>query len=128
MDNILGREADDVYMANIIKGNITNADEVLKSDAEVNFEEEIKKGEVEVLTMEDVKESYNNQFWKGEDIATVEANIETVIKKGEEEYLEEDEFDELEKAMEDFNSLERKAVVAVQKGNAQSYREIYVKR
>ena len=97
MDNILGREADDVYMANIIKGNITNADEVLKSDAEVTFEEEIKKGEVEVLTMEDVKESYNNQFWKGEDI-------------------------------EDFNSLERKAVVAVQKGNAQSYREIYVKR
>lgn len=128
MDNILGREKDDVHMANIIKGNITNADEVLKSDAEVAFEEEIKKGEVEVLTMEDVKESYNNQFWKGEDIATVEANIETVIKKGEEEYLEEDEFDELEKAMEDFNSLERKAVVAVQKGNAQSYREIYVKR
>lgn len=125
MDNILGRERDDVYMANIIKGNIVNADEVLKSDAEVTFEESIRKGEVEVLTMDDIKESYNNTFYKGEDIATVEANIDALIQKGSEHYLEEEEFELLEKAMYDFSRLDRKAV-AVQSGGTQKYREIFV--
>jgi len=115
----------DMHMANIIKGNITNADEVLKSEKEVQFEESIRKGEIEVVSMEDIKDTYNNTFYKGEDVAKVEASVEALIKKGEDNFLEEEEFESLEKAISELNILERKAV-SIQKGDGKSYREIYV--
>lgn len=114
-------------MMDIIKGNIHNADEVLKSNDEVNLENAIHKGEVEVISMEDIKETYGDRFWKGEDVAQVEKNIESLIQKGENEFLEEEEFDALTKAMEDINTLDRKAV-AMKRGNAIVYKEIFVQK
>ena len=75
--------------------------------------------------MEDVKESYNNVFYKGEDIHSMGENLDTLIEKGENEYLEQDEFDALLKGLDDYKQLERKAI-AVPKGEGHTYREIYV--
>lgn len=123
--NFFNQPKQDEIMKGIIAGNFSNANEVLKSESEIEFEDLVAKGEVEVVSMEDIKESYQNRFWKGEDIAAIETAMEALIKKGEEEFLEQEEWEQLEKAMEDIKSLERKAV-AVQVNGGHSYREVYV--
>ena len=116
---------DEVMKGRILKG-ISNASEVLKTDEQVAFEDLVTKGQVEVVSMDDIKETYGDTFWKGEDVKAVEGNIEALIKKGEDEFLEEGEWEQLEKAMSDVNSLERKAI-AVPFNGGHTYREIYVK-
>jgi len=126
MENILnGGQKQDARAMDIIKGNISNADDVLKSEKELSLEESIRKGDVEVISMDDLKESYNNTFYKGEDIDTMGKNLDILIEKGESEYLEEDEFEALEKGLADYRALERKAI-ATPRGEGVAYKEVYV--
>ena len=117
----------DEVMKSIIAGNISNASEVLKSDSQTQFEDLVRKGEVEVVSMDDIKETHGNQFWKGEDVAVIEGNIEKLIKKGEDDFLEEGEWTALQKAMDDIAALERKAV-AVPSNGGHEYREVFVNK
>ncbi len=116
---------DEVMKGRIMKG-ISNASEVLKSDAQVEFEELVSKGEVEVVSLDDIKETHGNQFWKGEDVTLIEENIEALIKKGEDDFLESEEWTALQKAMDDIKTLERKAI-AVPFNGGHAYREVYVR-
>jgi len=115
----------DESQAEIIKANISNSDEVLKSEQEVSLEEAVTKGEVDVISIDDINETYNNEFYKSEDVKKIEANMDALIEKGESDHLTEEEFAELEKAMADIKKLERKAI-AVPKGDTHTYREVYV--
>ena len=117
---------DEVMKDRILKG-MSNATDLLKSDVQNELEDLVKKGEVEVVSMDDIKETYGNQFWKGEDVSAIEDNIEALIKKGEDEFLEEDEWNALEKAMADIKLLEKKAI-AVPFRDGHTYREVYVQK
>lgn len=116
---------EDIIKGNVING-ISNAHEVLKTDTDLKIEEEVQKGEVEVISMDDVKESHGNVFWKGEDVAAINAKCESVIEKGEKDFLGEGEWADLEKAMDSIKELERKAIAVPFRGG-HIYREIFVR-
>ena len=119
-----GPKQDEVMKGIIMKG-ISNSSEALKTDEQEMFEAIVKAGDVELLSADDIKNTYGDSFWKGEDIANIKKSIDALIKKGEEDYLEEDEFNELEKAMNAVHGLERKAI-AVPFRDGHIYKEIFV--
>ncbi len=115
---------DELQKAHIM-GNFANSDQVLKSEDQLDFEDKVKKGEVEVITLEDVKEDYGDKYFLKSDIDKFEDDLEVLIKKGEEEFLTEEEWDALSKGRADIEKLEAKAI-AVQKGDKSGYLEVLV--
>lgn len=116
----------DELQKSIIAGNISNKEEMLKSDTQVEFEDKIRKGEVEVITQEDVKETYGDNFYLRGDIEAVENKIEETITKGEEDFIEQEEWDAIQTTRNQLEGLVSKAIV-IQKGDKTSYLEIFVK-
>jgi len=104
----------------IQKGHIASNFESVKSDEQVAFETSIQKGEVEVVSVDDLKESYGSKFFKSEDVNAFENQLESLIKKGQDSALEEAEWDFLEKGRTDMDALEAVAV-ATPKGYARVY-------
>lgn len=87
-----GKKFPDMMRERIMKG-ISNADEVLKSEEQEQFEERVRKGEVDVATIEELDNEYGGRFWKGEDIDAVKAECDSIIEKGETEEISEDEYE-----------------------------------
>ncbi|MAT11561.1 MAG: hypothetical protein CMM02_11190 [Rhodopirellula sp.] len=114
-----------VINSNNIAKKFTNSEDMLKSAKVDSFEDGIRKGEIDVITMEDIQNTFGGTFYKGEDIDTLENNLEELITKGQESYLTEDEWNTLSKGREDVDSLLKKAII-VPKGNTQEYKEVYV--
>ncbi len=119
------RDKFDTINKNIIATKFSNSTDVLKSEKVQSFEEGIRKGEIDVVSMEDIQNTYGGTFYKGEDIDQFENNLEELIKKGQESYLTEDEWNTLSKGREDVDSLLKKAII-VPKGSTQEYKEVYV--
>ena len=114
-----------VINSNNIAKKFTNSEDMLKSAKVDSFQDGIRKGEIDVITMEDIQNTFGGTFYKGEDIDTLENNLEELITKGQESYLTEDEWNTLSKGREDVDSLLKKAII-VPKGNTQEYKEVYV--
>jgi hypothetical protein len=93
------------------KGLIAKSFAIEKSEQEIEFENQISKGEIDVVSADDLKESFGGVFYKAEDVAKLENQIDTLIEKGQKEYLEEEEFNVLEKSTKDFSKLEQVALV-----------------
>jgi len=123
-DILTGIRQDEIQKA-IIANHFSNKDEVLKSDEQISFEDEVRKGVVEVVTLDEIKEDYNDQMWLKKDLQEIENNAEALIQKGEKDYLTQDEWDNLKETGEKINALERKAV-AIQKGQKVDYIEVFV--
>lgn len=121
---IYGTGYEDIQKAHILSG-FTNVDEVLKSEHQEQFEDSIKKGEVDVISQDDIRDTYSDTFFKGEDVRKFEDELEGLIKKGEDNYLTEDEWEYLAKGRADVEALERKAV-AIEKGGRTEYHEVFV--
>ena len=94
-----------VINSNNIAKKFTNSEDMLKSAKVDSFEDGIRKGEIDVITMEDIQNTFGGTFYKGEDIDTLENNLEELITKGQESYLTEDEWNTLSKGREDVDSL-----------------------
>lgn len=109
----------------IIASNFENTDDILKSEQELKFIDDIRKGEVDVITTEDLKEDFNDKYYTASGIAKCEQAMEALIKKGEDDHLTEEEYESLTKGREDIDRLERKAV-AIKKGDVDGYAEIFV--
>lgn len=109
----------------IIASNFENADEILKSEHELKFEDDIRKGEVDVITTDDLKEDYSDEYYTAKDVAKFESELDSLIKKGEEDFITEEEYDSLVNGRADIDDLERKAV-AFKKGDVDGYVEIFV--
>jgi len=109
----------------IIASNFSNANEILPSKGAVKFQEDIKKGEVDIISTDDIKSDHGNKYYTASDIEKFEGVLEGLVKKGEDDHLSEEEFEFLSKGREDIDGLERKAV-AVKKGEVDGYVEVYV--
>jgi len=109
----------------IIASNFTNTNEILKSEQVLKFEEDIKKGNVDVITNDDLKEDYDNKYYTAKDVSKFEGELDALINKGETDFLTDEEYESLEKGRADIDGLERKAV-AFRKGEVDGYVEIFV--
>ena len=121
-EHINGTGYEDLQKAQIMS-QFNNSSEILKSEHQLEFEESINKGEIEVISLEDVTESYNDTFFAKSDIDKFEGQLEELIKKGEDEYLDESEYEALVDGRNDVDSLLCKAV-ALDNGG---YAEVYVR-
>lgn len=120
-----------VPQSEIVKGNIVrnfkNVDEVLKSEDERAFEESINKGDVDVVTQDDLKDTFDDKYFTKGDIEKFDANIDALIKKGEDSAISEEEYDFIVKSIAERESLIEKALV-VQVGEKQKYYPIFVQK
>ena len=121
------REKFGVINSNNIADKFTNKADMLKSNKTESFEDGVRKGEVDVVSLEDINNTFGGTFYKGEDVDSLENSLEDLIKKGQDTYLTEDEWSTLSKGREDVDSLLRKAII-VPNGKTQVYKEVYVHR
>lgn len=98
----------------ILKG-FTNLDEVVKTKEQERIEKAISDGSIKVVTVEDIKKEYGGIYVTPANYSKMESDLNATLKKGEDDHLEEEEFDALEKAQKEFDSLEEVIV----KGNSE---------
>ena len=118
-------ERREAIKANIYK-SFTNAEEVTMSDGQRAFQDDIVKGEVEVVSQDDLKETYGNRFYFKKGVDELNTRLEELIKKGEDESISEDEFAFLESNLEATEGLILKAMAVPTAGNSQKYVPVYV--
>ena len=117
-------ERREAIKSNIYK-SITNKEEVTMSDEARAFHDDIQKGEVEVITREDLRETYGDRFFAKGNVDELNARLEGLIKKGEEESISEDEYEFLTANLEATEGLILKAMPVASEG-AQKYVPVYV--
>lgn len=126
-NNILDTEKQsEIYSRNIRKA-FSNADEMIKTDDQIKFEDSVRKGEVDVVTFDEIKENYGNKFMTEPQLAEFDRKCDELIAKGEnpETPLTGEEFEALEKALESRKLLLKKAVPSDPFGR-KGYLPIYV--
>ena len=126
--NILGDDfvTDEDFGKSIIANRFSNRDEVLIPDSIRAFSEIVEKGEVDVLTKEELENKYDNQVMYKANYDKLGEALDNLVKKGEEDYLTEEEFDSLEKGLEDYRGLIRKALPIGKDGKVAFHAEVYV--
>lgn len=127
MDNIRKgiQEHKEAIKANIYK-SFTNAEEVTMSDEVRAFQDDIVKGDVEVVTQDDLRETYGNKYFMKGNVDELNGRLETLIKKGEDSSISEEEFSFLEANLEATDGLILKAMAVPTAGNSQKYIPVYV--
>ena len=105
MDILKGENSASAIGAAILKG-FSNLDDIVKSEEQERIEKAISEGTVKVVSIEDISKNYGGKFFTPKNISKCEVGLNSQIEKGEKDYLTMEEFEELEEAQEDFNSLE----------------------
>lgn len=121
-----GIEARRQMISDNIMKSMTNKEEVFKTEEQENFEKSIKTGGVEVITMDDVNESYGGKYFQKSDVDKVNAQIDELIVKGETDNISEEEYNFIEGNLEASKELVLKALVIPQAGEGQKYIPVYV--
>lgn len=118
------RKRFDMLQAEKIQKGFDNTDEILKSEEQLEFESQIRKGEVDIFSSEDVKD---RRYYRKEDVDKFEQKMESLIEKGEKDFLSQEEYDFIVKGRKDVDNLERKALV-MKGDNGAKYVPIFVEK
>jgi hypothetical protein len=128
--NILGDNfvTDEDFGKSIIADRFSNRNEVLIPDSIREFNDSVEKGEVDILTKSELEGDFSGQVMYKENYEKLGFALDNLVKKGEDDYLTDEEFNALEKGLEDYKGLIRKALPVVKDGtnDVLTHVEVYV--
>lgn len=124
---LLGKNSAEEIGAAILK-SFTNADDIVKSEAQAKLEKAISEGSLKVVSTTDIEKNYGGIFYTPEAVAKFKNNLDATIQKGETDFLEAEEFVELEKAQADYDSLEEVIVKGEVDGKEAILGRVFVQR
>lgn len=118
---------DQINKANIAS-NFTNLKDSLLSDDMYAFQEDVRKGNVEVLTADDLQKSFGNQMMYKPQHTALGEKIDELIEKGQTSYITEEEADFVEKGGAIYRNALKKALPVHKEGGGEvlAHVEVYV--
>lgn len=96
MESILNGENSSRSIAKGILAGFSNVDEITKSEEEIKLQDSLRKGEIEIISVEDLKENYNGVYLTKEKLEKAQSDVDSLIEKGEKSFVTEEEVETIE--------------------------------
>mgnify|MGYP007028080230 CR=1 FL=1 len=101
---------DEILAKANIAEKFSNLKESLLPDNMYAFQEEVKKGNVDILTKDDLEKSFGGSVMYKPNYVKLGEDLDRLIEKGETSFMTEEEFDFVEKATPVYRNMIRKAL------------------